>query len=189
MKRIAVLLLGLCLLTGCAGTGEEEMNIMIENGEQQTAYDQVAVKRGDITHEISISCKYMPKERILIAFEGQQRIITEVLVEKGDFVTKGDVLARQDVEEFEELILEEQHAIEMQQLTLAQLEEMKALDLGLMEKSYNFQDEDAVPAVYGFDQQVPVAVLDGECIIDFSAMYEYIRFIYDREDSGEDPEV
>lgn len=142
MKRIAVLLLGLCLLTGCAGTGEEEMNIMIENGEQQTAYDQVAVKRGDITHEISISCKYMPKERIQIAFEGQQRIITEVLVEKGDFVTKGDVLARQDVEEFEELILEEQHAIEMQQLTLTQLEEMKALDLGLMEKSYNFQDEE-----------------------------------------------
>ena len=51
---------------------------------------------------------------------------------------------------------------------------------------YNFQDEDAVPAVYGFDQQVPVAVLDGECIIDFSAMYEYIRFIYDREEENEE---
>ena len=142
MKRIAVLLFGLCLLTGCTGAHEEEMNIMVEDGAQETVYNQVAVKRGDITSEISISCKYMPKERIQIAFEGQERIITEVLVEKGDFVTKGDVLARQDVEEFEELILEEQHAIEMQQLTLNQLEEMKALDLGLMEKSYNFQDED-----------------------------------------------
>lgn len=142
MKRTAVLLLGLCLLTGCAGKQEEEKNIMVEDGAQETVYNQVAVKRGDITSEISISCKYMPKERIQIAFEGQERIITEVLVEKGDFVTKGDVLARQDVEEFEELILEEQHAIEMQQLTLSQLEEMKALDLGLMEKTYNFQDED-----------------------------------------------
>jgi len=50
---------------------------------------------------------------------------------------------------------------------------------------YNFQDEDAVPMVYGFDQQVPVHVLDGECVIDFSAMYEYVRFIYDREESEE----
>ena len=142
MKKIAVLLLGLCLLTGCAGAQEEEMNIMVEDGTQETVYNQVAVKRGDITGEISISCKYMPKERIQIAFEGQQRIITEVLVEKGDFVTEGDILARQDVEEYEELILEEKHAIEMQQLTLTQLEEMKALDLGLMEKSYHFQDEE-----------------------------------------------
>ena len=51
---------------------------------------------------------------------------------------------------------------------------------------YNLQDEDAVPAVYGFDQQVPVQVLGGECIIDFTEMYEYVRFIYDREDSGEE---
>lgn len=142
MKKIAVLLLGLCLLTGCAGAQEEEMNIMVEDGAQETVYNQVAVKRGDITSEISINCKYMPKEKIELAFEGQERIITEVLVEKGDFVTKGDILARQDVDEFEELILEEKHAIEMQQLTIKQLEEMKALDLGLMEKTYNFQDEE-----------------------------------------------
>ena len=51
---------------------------------------------------------------------------------------------------------------------------------------YNLQDEDAVPAVYGFDQQVPVQVLGGECVIDFRQMYEYVRFIYDREDSGEE---
>ena len=142
MKRIAVLLLGLCLLTGCAGTEEEDMNIMVEDEVQETAYTLVAVKRGDITSEVSIRCKYMPKEKITCAFEGQEREITEVLVEKGDFVEKGDVLARQDVEEYEELILEEKHAIEMQQLTLTQLEEMKKMDLDLMDKSYNFQDEE-----------------------------------------------
>lgn len=142
MKRIAVLLLGLCLLTGCAGTEEEDMNIMVEDEVQETAYTLVAVKRGDITSEVSIRCKYMPKEKITCAFEGQEREITEILVEKGDFVEKGDVLARQDVEEYEELILEEKHAIEMQQLTLTQLEEMKKMDLDLMDKSYNFQDEE-----------------------------------------------
>ena len=142
MKRIAVLLLGLCLLTGCAGAKEEDMNIMVEDEVQEAAYTLVAVKRGDITSEVSIRCKYMPKEKITCAFEGQEREITEVLVEKGDFVEKGDVLARQDVEEYEELILEEKHAIEMQQLTLTQLEEMKKLHLDLMEKTYNFQDEE-----------------------------------------------
>ncbi len=142
MKRIAVLLLGLCLLTGCAGAGEEDMNIMVEDEVQEAAYTLIAVKTGDITSEVSIRCKYMPKEKITCAFEGQEREITEVLVEKGDFVEEGDVLARQDVEEYEELILEEQHTIEMQQLTLTQLEEMKKLDLDLMEKTYNFQDEE-----------------------------------------------
>jgi len=142
MKRIAAVLLGLCLLTGCAGAQDEDMNIMVEDDVQEVAYTLIDVKRGDITSEVSIRCQYMPKEKITCAFEGQEREITEILVEKGDFVTKGDVLARQDVEEFEELILEEKHAIEMQQLTLTQLEEMKKLDLDLMEKNYNFQDED-----------------------------------------------
>jgi len=142
MKRIAVLLLGLCLLTGCAGAQDEDMNIMVEDDVQEEAYTLIDVKRGDITGEVSIRCQYMPKEKITCAFEGQEREITEILVEKGDFVTEGEVLARQDVEEFEELILEEKHAIEMQQLTLTQLEEMKKLDLDLMEKTYNFQDED-----------------------------------------------
>lgn len=142
MKKIAVLLLGLCLLTGCGSAQNEDMNIMVEEDVQETAYTLVAVKKGDITSEVSIRCKYLPKEKITCAFEGQEREITEILVEKGDFVTKGDVLARQDVEEFEERILEEQHAIEMQQLALTQLEEMRTLDLDIMEKSYNFQDED-----------------------------------------------
>lgn len=142
MKRMAVLLLGLFLLTGCAGTGEEDMNIVVEEDVQEAAYTLVAVKRGDITNEVSIRCKYLPKEKITCAFEGQEREITEVLVEKGDFVKKGDVLARQDVEEFEELILEEKHAIEMQQLALEQLEEMEYLDLELFDQTYEFQDED-----------------------------------------------
>lgn len=51
---------------------------------------------------------------------------------------------------------------------------------------YHLEDDDAAPEVYGFDQQVPVAVLGGECVIDFSAMYEYIRFIYDREETDEE---
>lgn len=45
---------------------------------------------------------------------------------------------------------------------------------------YNFEQEE-LPAVYGFDDQIPVAVLNRECVIDFKALFDYIRFIYDRE--------
>lgn len=143
MKKTVVLLLALCLLTGCAGAQEEDMNIVVEDDVQEEAYNLIEVKKGDITSEVSIRCKYMPKEKITCAFEGQEREITEVLVEKGDFVKKGDVLARQDVEEFEELILEEQHAIEMQELTLEQLKKMEYIELELLDQTYEFQREEA----------------------------------------------
>lgn len=143
MRKIAVLLLGFLLLTGCAARQTEETMIVVEDAEtEKNAYTQIAVKRGTIKSEVEISCLYAPKEKITCAFTGQQREITEVLVEKGDFVTQGQILARQDVEEYEELILEEQHAIEMAQLSITQLTEMKQVDLDLLEKAYEFQDED-----------------------------------------------
>ncbi|MGN1414093.1 MAG: Uma2 family endonuclease [Anaerovoracaceae bacterium] len=53
---------------------------------------------------------------------------------------------------------------------------------------YDFEHEN-YPQLYGFDASVPVSVLDGECIIDFSAMYEYIRFLYDDTVSLDDTEA
>ena len=53
---------------------------------------------------------------------------------------------------------------------------------------YDFE-HDNYPQLYGFDASVPVSVLDGECIIDFSAMYEYIRFLYDDDGSQDDTDA
>lgn len=142
MKRIAVILLGLLLVTGCAQAPAEEVKVITQETGEANSYSFVAVKRGTVTNEIAISCKYAPKENIDCFFTGQEREIAEVLVEKGDLVKKGQVIARQNVEEFEEKILEEQHAIEMDQLTISQLQEMKTLDLEMMKKTYEFQDED-----------------------------------------------
>lgn len=143
MKKLVILLIGTLFLTGCAGSQTEENRIIVEEVENEAAsYTQIAVKRGSIKSEVSISCQYAPKEKIMCAFTGQEREIVEVLVEKGDFVEEGQILARQDVEEYEELVLEEQHAIEMAQLTITHLTEMKQVDLDLLEKTYEFQDED-----------------------------------------------
>lgn len=35
------------------------------------------------------------------------------------------------------------------------------------------------PAIYGFDAKVPVRIFDGECEIDFTEIYEYVKFLYE----------
>lgn len=44
---------------------------------------------------------------------------------------------------------------------------------------YDFESE-TYPEIYGFDAKVPVAVFDGECEVDFEAIYEYVRFLYEK---------
>lgn len=44
---------------------------------------------------------------------------------------------------------------------------------------YDFEHED-YPILYSFDDQVPVQIWGGECIIDFKEVYEHIRFLYER---------
>lgn len=143
MKKLLILLFGIFFLAGCAGSQTEENKIIVEESRNEDiSYTQVAVKKGNIKSEVNINCQYAPKEKITCAFTGQEREIVEILVEKGDFVEEGQILARQDVEEYEELVLEEQHAIEMAQLTITHLTEMKQVDLDLLEKTYEFQDEE-----------------------------------------------
>lgn len=44
---------------------------------------------------------------------------------------------------------------------------------------YDFEDGN-VPVLYGFDVQIPVGIFGGDCRIDFSQVYEEIRFLYER---------
>lgn len=46
---------------------------------------------------------------------------------------------------------------------------------------YDFQKED-YPVIYGFGGEIPVGIFDGECRIDFAEIYEYIRFLYEKEE-------
>ncbi|WP_346662301.1 Uma2 family endonuclease [uncultured Merdimonas sp.] len=47
---------------------------------------------------------------------------------------------------------------------------------------YDFEHTD-FPALYTFTDQIPVGIFDGECRVDFASIYEYVRFLYEREDS------
>ena len=47
---------------------------------------------------------------------------------------------------------------------------------------YRF-DDDKTPAIYSFNDHVPLGIFD-DCIIDFNEVYEYIRFLYEREEDS-----
>ena len=44
---------------------------------------------------------------------------------------------------------------------------------------YDFAHEE-FPAVYGFDSKIPVGIFDGECVVDFAEIYQYISFLYEQ---------
>ena len=43
---------------------------------------------------------------------------------------------------------------------------------------YDLENE-GLPALYGFEDQVPVRIWNGECVIDFAAIYQFMGFLLD----------
>ena len=42
-------------------------------------------------------------------------------------------------------------------------------------------EHNELPAIYGFEDQVPVNIFAGKCQIDFSGIYSYIEFLFEKE--------
>ena len=40
------------------------------------------------------------------------------------------------------------------------------------------------PVIYGFDAKIPVAIWDGDCVIDFQEISDYIHFVYENDPNG-----
>ena len=40
------------------------------------------------------------------------------------------------------------------------------------------------PVIYGFDAKIPVAIWDGDCVIDFQEISDYIHFVYENDPDG-----
>ena len=41
-------------------------------------------------------------------------------------------------------------------------------------------EHNELPAIYGFEDQVPVNIFAGKCQIDFSEIYSYIEFLFEK---------
>ena len=42
-------------------------------------------------------------------------------------------------------------------------------------------EHNELPVIYGFEDRVPVQIFDGKCQIDFSEIYSYIEFLFEKE--------
>lgn len=45
---------------------------------------------------------------------------------------------------------------------------------------YNFELDD-IPTIYTFEDQVPVGIFDGNCLVDFQEIYDYVSFLYEND--------
>ena len=43
---------------------------------------------------------------------------------------------------------------------------------------YDYMKDDY--SIYGFESKIPVSIWDGDCVVDFQKIYEYILFLYDK---------
>lgn len=146
----------LFLLSGCGEAYEMDKatNLSLSD-DKQKSYSTDVVKRGTVVSEVKITCAYNPKEKQHLMFEGEQGKVKSINVIKGDLVKKGDVLAKLDVEKYEDAIFEEQHNLEMQQINTQNLKDLKAFDLRLLERTYGYMTEQELEGTnYGLEKRL-----------------------------------
>lgn len=50
---------------------------------------------------------------------------------------------------------------------------------------YRYEIEELLPTMYTFEDKIPVGIWNGECQVDFAEIYDYISFLYEKEDDEE----
>jgi len=106
---------------------------------------QVAhVRRGDVVGTVSVSGSIALKRQVSLAFKGAGRV-AEVLVQKGDYVKAGDVLARLEAGELKQAVAQAEAGLAAAQAALAKLkagarpEEVAAAEAGVTSAQANLK--------------------------------------------------
>ena len=147
-KRIAgltALLLAASLLGGCAGegSGEEDNMILLVETEEDTTVTGVAVAaRQDVSKTLKILLEYKATKSEELAFSLDRQEVEEVLVEEGDYVQKGDVLAKLTTEDNSSEAETMEYTIARLELQLEAVEREKALDIRDEEFEYAVGNHD-----------------------------------------------
>lgn len=130
-KSYALLSLLFCVgVTGCSQPVEVNKEVAVQTETTRAVnYELTQVYRGTIEQVMYLKCTYKQTEEVEIGFAIDQELITEVLVEKGDSVEKGDLLASVDVEETAKKIEELEHQLMMNELYLKQTIEKRDFEL------------------------------------------------------------
>lgn len=109
----------LCMLTGCtpAEIGEENI-VLIEKEKEAIVYDMAVAAIGDVIKTENVKCIYQQVNEEAVCFAVGGRRIDKVYVERGDSVTKGQLLATLDTGNAADRIETLEYQIARNELTL-----------------------------------------------------------------------
>lgn len=117
-------------LSACGQETTVNKEIVLEaEEEQQVTYEMSPVVRGDVAQVLEIDCVYKQTEEIWLSFAIDKEVITDIYVEKGDVVSKGDKLISVDVESAKKKVDELEYQLAVTKLNYQQLLENKAFDI------------------------------------------------------------
>lgn len=149
-KGFCSILLCASLLTACGA--EETVNRQIELRQEEsevTAYQLTPVVRGTVEQPLTIECRYSQTEEIELSFQVDDEVISQVYVEQGDTVKKGDLLISVDMEEMTGQVRDLTYQLEKARLALQQLQETRDFELEQADILYSYtsqakEDENAL---------------------------------------------
>lgn len=140
-KRALALALAL-MLPGCAGGVDNDAPVILEQ-EEETNYTLVAVTVTDVVQSHKLRCEYrqVNDEQLSFALDGKE--IAKIYVEKGDAVTKGQLLAELVTESIDADIESLQYQIKYNQLLLRHVKENQDMDIRMLNQQYAAGEETA----------------------------------------------
>lgn len=157
-SKYAFLALLFCLcFTGCKEQEAVNKEVEIQSTTQRTVkYDLTQAYKGTVEKVEYLKCTYRQTEEVQLYFEVDQEIITDVLVESGDVVKKGDVLATVNVDATEEKRKELAFELSLEELRLKQLIEERDFELeqAYILFSYTSMTEDDEDALVEEKQEI-----------------------------------
>lgn len=138
-KRLALAALAAVLCAGCGQTEEVDRSVELQQETvSENVYELTPVTRGTVQQPVVINCNYSQTVEMDLYFSVDQEIITDVYVEKGDTVERGQLLASVDVAGTEKQIRELEHRLAVANLTYRQLQESREFDLEQAEILYSY---------------------------------------------------
>lgn len=134
-KKLCVYLLSACLLTSCTLLPEEETvrTAPLVRTYTRPEYQTVQVERGDLINRVKVSCNYVPVQTASLSFQLDDEYIDRYMVQAGDSVTEGQLLAQLQLGDLEARISAAENEIASLKLQIGYEQKQYDLDLQRLE--------------------------------------------------------
>lgn len=138
-RGLALAILVAVLWTGCGQAEEVDRAVELQaETVSENSYELTPVTWGTVQQPLVLNCSYSQTLEMDLYFAVDQELITNVYVEKGDLVEKGELLASVDVENMEKQVREMEHQLARTSLKLQQIQENREFDLEQAEILYSY---------------------------------------------------